>query len=183
MERYRECLLLLVKFGLSAPAATGVSPFRPSGRSLLRSKIALKLGACHKRMECELAYGGCRVDVLLEATKANASIVEVLDRLAEMFEASTDPVNLPNHEGIAFAKQRKYQLQLRPISVGSACHLSKEAVDACSVKRLPLKVKTLSGGCYPGVSDELAQFPSSSMPSDSSACGNTRTSSRRIAGK
>ena len=108
------------------------------------------------------ARAGGRVDVLIEAAKADPSTAELLDRPDQMAKASTHPVESPHHEGIPFAKQGECQLQLRELCLAPARHVDKELVDVCFVQGLFLNVKAL-----PGL--ETRAYPMSLLISSSSS--------------
>src|SRR5512135_2664021 len=95
VERQRQGSLLLIELGFSARPA-GVDP-----RLRLFSQVATELRERPPRyLDHEFPHGGRRVDVLLDATKADPSTVEVLDQLDQMPKVSTDPIEAADDEGV-----------------------------------------------------------------------------------
>ncbi len=155
VELERQGPLLFIKLGL------GAWPAGPGSRSrelLLLHEVALELGQGRPEgAEHELAHDGGSVDVVVEAAKADASALEVLDRFEEMAQVSTEPIESPDDEDAALAQPLERPLQLGAFHCGRVRHVDEELVDARPVEGLFLEVEALASRRDAGVSDKLGQ--------------------------
>ena len=93
-------LLLIHPFGATTLAASSACCHQPC-LGPLPNQVSLKLGQRRKEVEDQPAARGGRVELLLEATKASPALVQRLDRLNQVRQRSSQPIQLPHHQRIA----------------------------------------------------------------------------------
>jgi len=105
VERGRLGSLFLIKLGFAASRSAAGPGCCSSSCGTLLDEVAVGLAQGGEEVGQRFARAGGRVDVVIEAAKADPSTAELLDRPDQMAKASTQPVESPHHEGIPFAKQ------------------------------------------------------------------------------
>src|SRR3954447_6832475 len=114
--------LFLVRFGqLRRPPARSASCTcrgKPGVRSVPNERT-LELGKRRKDVEHELAAGRRRVDRLSEATEFDATLLENLHGLDELFDRSRQAIQSPDHERVAIPHVFEGGRELRPMALGT----------------------------------------------------------------
>src|SRR3954451_24100579 len=86
-------------FAPAALASPGSSSCK-SGLGALADDVALELGKRAEDVEDELPAAGRGVDLLGGALEPDALAVKLRDRLDEVFEGATEPIQAPHHQGV-----------------------------------------------------------------------------------
>ena len=121
-------------------------------------------------MEDELATRGGGVDRLLQAAEPDATIGQAGDGVDQMPQGPTEPIQLPDDQGVAGAQLVQDLLKDWPVGAGAAGRLSEHPVAAGGLQRVDLKLGLLVGGGDPGIAKEMSHGATVSQPSDSSDC-------------
>src|SRR5215213_4808266 len=99
-------------FAPAALASSGSGRGKP-GLGALADDVALELRKGAEDVEDELSATGRGVDLLGEALEANALAVKLRDRLDQVCEGATEPIQAPHHQGVPVPQVRERIRQAR----------------------------------------------------------------------
>jgi hypothetical protein len=102
--------------------------------------------------------GGGGVDLLLQAAEPDSPVGERGDGVDQVTQRAAEPVELPDHQGVAGAELVQDAVQLRAggqRASGAAGFVSEDAVAAGVSERVDLEVEVLLGGGDAGVTQRV----------------------------
>lgn len=145
---------VVVIHGLWAPAfSTKASRMRKAGTCSFGDELSLELAQRAKEVEDQFAARRCRVQLLGQRLESDASCAEVLDRLDQLPERPSKPVELPHHERIARAQVRDGGGELWAVTVGARRSLFKYSLTPRCMQRFDLEPCGLVRRADPRVPD------------------------------
>jgi hypothetical protein len=97
--------MLLIEHGRAAAVAAASSRSRQPRHRALADQVTLELSQRAEHVQDEPATAGRGVDALVQRTKPNVSIAELVHGLHEVDQRAAEPVQLPHHDGVALARE------------------------------------------------------------------------------
>src|SRR4051812_27186674 len=94
-------------------------------------------------MELELASGTCRVDVLMQTTKTNLPLLQLLNLGKKILKRSPQPVKAPHNKCVTCSHISQSLVETWPVTLGAAHLISEDFFTAGLLQRIGLQVETL----------------------------------------
>ena len=123
-------------------AAAGPGGGQP-GAGAFADEVAFELGQGGEDVEDELAARGGGVDRLLEAAEPDPAVGQAGDGVDQVPQGAAEPVQLPDHEGVAGAQLVQELLEGGPVGAGAAGGVGEDPVAAGRLEGVDLEV-----GCW-----------------------------------
>jgi hypothetical protein len=145
---------LLIEYRRTATvAATSSRSGKPRHRALA-DQVALELCERAEHVEDEPAAAGRRVDALVQRTKPDAPIAELVHALHEVDQRAAEPVQLPHHDGVTLAREGEGLGSPGSISIRASRNVSEHLATAGALELIALEVELLVSGRDARVPDE-----------------------------
>jgi hypothetical protein len=93
-------------------------------KPIYANKVPLKLGQYREDVEDEPSAGPFGIDVLCQRKELDAGVLEAFNNLKQVAQRTTQTVQLPDDEGIAFPQHVEETGELRPVHVLAALLLN-----------------------------------------------------------
>jgi hypothetical protein len=111
----------------------------------LADQVALALGQRAEDMEDQVPARGGRVDLLLQAAKADAAVFEPADGVDQVPQAAPEPIELPHHQRVDGPQVVEGAGELGPLGDRAARLLGEHALAARGLERVELQRGALLG--------------------------------------
>jgi hypothetical protein len=135
----------------AAPPGSGSGK---TGLGTLTDDVALELGKGAEDVEDELPAAGRGVDLLGKALEADALAVKPRDRLDQVCEGATEPIQAPHHQGVPVPQVRERIRQARAFCSAATDGVGEGFRAAGVLEGVALEIKCLICRGDSGVSDE-----------------------------
>ena len=155
-QRHRRAELL-PRHHARAPAGAfpGAGGGEPSHGAFV-DQVALELGQGGEDAKHEPARRRRRVDVASEHLEAHAALCEIADEPHDVGQRATDPVQLPDRDRVALARDIERPVEARPLRAlaGADVLVDPPGQDTGLEQRVALQVETLLGRRHARVPDQ-----------------------------
>jgi hypothetical protein len=134
--------------GPATGAAAGAGGGEPGGGAFA-DQIAFELGERGEHVEHQFAAWGGGVDGLLQRAGSDTLVGQGGDGVDQVAQGAAEPIQLPDHQGVAGAELIKGSGELGAVPTGPAGAVDEDPVAAGGSKRVDLEVQG-SGKCRDG---------------------------------
>ena len=125
-----------------------------AGAGAFANKLSLELDQGAHDVEQQPAAGGAGVDRLGDGAKCHAPLPQLGDDLDQMFQAAPEPVQPPDHQGVAGEQRLQELIELRPtVELPDAWSVNSNA--ASLDKGVLLQRRVLLGRGHAGVAVDV----------------------------
>jgi len=135
-------LLFLVEFFGAAMALATLNSGNLASDDTLANHASLELGDGTQDLEHEFSDGAAGVDRFCQAAKGYALLVQLIEDLEQILQASGDSIDFPDHQDVARGQRLETLTQHWP-RANAAAAFSKDVLDACPLQRIQLKAGVL----------------------------------------
>jgi len=139
----------------SAASPTSGSRSSQAGHSALADDVAHKLCQRPEDVENQLAARRRGIDVLLQTAEADTASLQVADRVDEMTKRASQPVELPDDQGVTRPQLVKHLGKLQAVVEGAAGGVNKDPITGSRFQRVELQVRVLVGGGHACITKQV----------------------------
>jgi hypothetical protein len=155
-----------IKFRPDTPAVVEALPRRSGVPPDINARgISARLEAIDT-MEHQLAARGGGVDRLLQAPEPDPALSQPSDRIHQMPQRPTQPIELPNNQAVARAELIQDLLEDRAVAADAAGGLGEHPVAAGTLQRVDLELWLLVGDGDAGIAEQVTHGRSVAEPCD-----------------
>ncbi len=120
MEGFGEGDLFIIEGAFaSAEASTGTGGSE-TGVGAFADEVAFKFGESAEKMKQQLAAGGGGIEVFLERTEPDLTLIEQVEGIQEVLQRASETIQLPDNQRIAFPQEPKGVVESLSFEDGSA---------------------------------------------------------------
>jgi hypothetical protein len=140
---------------LLATALAAACPCRRQARSgAFADQVALERGQRAAPVEHQAATDRRGVDVLLHAAQADAGGVQWFDQGDQVFKRTPQPIQPPDHHGVASAQDGHEGGQANALGLGPAGRVLNHTLAAGLLQGIALQVQVLVVGRHAGIANQ-----------------------------
>ncbi len=144
----------MTRLGRAAEPAAGAGGGQARAGALL-DDLLLEFGQGAEDVELKTPGRGRGVDLFGQRAKADLAVVQVLDRVDQVFEAAAKPIQAPDHERVAGGEELKAGVELGAMAQGPRADIAKHAPAAGLLERVELQREVLIVRGHARIADQL----------------------------
>jgi hypothetical protein len=137
---------LIIQHRRTAAVATASSCGGKPRHGALADQVALELRERAEHVEDEPAAAGRRVDALVQRTKPDVSIAELVHGVHEVDQRAAEPVQPRHHDRVALARIREGLGAAGSIGIRATDDVSEHLATARALEFVALRVELLVSG-------------------------------------